>query len=536
MKKAISRLLTVAMVGCCLSGCAGNNNQNNNINTDVEALSELQKKMSAFDYALATMSTDGQTVAPKESVEVRADAMSTLYEYQYDLSTSKETIALLKRLSDNKDKLNEHQQREVELLLREYENSSAIPKEEFTAYKELIAKAEAVWEKAKDKNDFSMVAPYLEKIIDAKIRIANYINPGEDPYDVLLSENQRGLSMKECDAFFEQLRENIVPLLKEIQKKPQIDDSVMFESYPIDQQKKLTTFIMDFMTINPDYCVCLESEHPFSDSANTHDVRFTTHYYENNMLSNMYTILHEGGHSLYRLGGADEHMYTVVAGSSSMGIDEAQSRFFENIIGRSKGFANYILPELKELFPGKLDGVNADEFYRMINKCEPITERMDADELTYSIHIMIRYELEKKMIHKEITVDEIPAEWNKLYKEYLGIDVPDDTHGVLSDVHWYSDYIGYFPSYALGNAYSAQTLAKMEEDMDVNALVENGNLEPIVEWLNERLYSKAQMYDPEELFEQMVGEEFDPEYYVDYLEKKFSEIYGIETESVSHRS
>ena len=241
----------------------------------------------------------------------------------------------------------------------------------------------------------------------------------------------------------------------------------------------------------------------------------------------MYSVIHESGHALYELGGADEHKYTVVAGGASMAIHESQSRFFENIIGRSEAFTAAILPKLQELFPEQLGGISPRRFYEMINKAEPSLIRTEADELTYALHVMVRYEIEKKMFAGELTVDEIPAEWNRLYKEYLGVDVPDDTHGCLQDSHWSGGDMGYFPSYALGSAYGAQMLAKMKEEINVDAVAASGSLKPISDWLSERIYQYASMYDPKELFEKVCGAPFDPTYYTDYLEKKYSDIYKL---------
>lgn len=210
-----------------------------------------------------------------------------------------------------------------------------------------------------------------------------------------------------------------------------------------------------------------------------------------------------------------------------MAIHESQSRFFENLVGRSEAFTGAILPKLKEIFPEQLGSISSRSFYEMINKAQPSLIRTEADELTYALHVMVRYEIEKKMFAGEMTVDEIPAEWNRLYKEYLGIDVPDDTHGCLQDSHWSGGNIGYFPSYALGSAYGAQMLAKMKEEIDVDAVCASGTLKPISDWLGEHIYQYASLYDPNVILEKACGAPFDPTYYTDYLERKFSDIYKL---------
>ncbi|MGN0629471.1 MAG: carboxypeptidase M32 [Oscillospiraceae bacterium] len=497
------------------------------LKSKIEKLAELQKKIYAFNYASSSIYLDGVTVAPRDTEEGRGEALGILSEYTYELATSKETIELLESLKEHKDELTPHQAREVELLLRDNDYMKNIPQEEYVAYQRILSKADYVWHRAKEENDYESFKPVLKDIFDYNIRFAKYYKPDEEPYNTQLNMFERGLTMEQCDKFFATLREHIVPLIKKIGEVPQIDDSPLYGDFPIVKQKELTKYLMDYMGIDPNHCVCGETEHPFTLEFTKDDVRITTHYFEDNVTSSMYSVIHESGHALYELGGADEHKYTVVAGGVSMGIHESQSRFFENIIGRSEAFTGAILPKFKEMFPEQFADITPRSFYEMINKAQPSLIRTEADELTYALHIMVRYEIEKKMFAGELTVDEIPAEWNRLYKEYLGVDVPNDTKGCLQDSHWSGGSIGYFPSYALGSAYGAQMLAKMREDMDVEAVCASGTLKPISDWLTERIYQYASMYDPKELFEKVCGAPFDPTYYTDYLEKKYSDIYKL---------
>lgn len=493
----------------------------------IQQLEELQKKMFAFRYAGSAIYLDGVTVAPRDTQEGRGEALGVLSEYEYELATSKETIGLLQYLKEHSDELSEHQNREVELLLRDYEETKNIPAEEFVAYQRLMSKAEHVWHRAKEENDFESFKPYLKELFEYNIRFAKYYKPDEEPYNVQLDKYERGLTMEKCDEFFKTLREHIVPMIHKISQKPQIDDSKLFADFPVEKQKLVTEYVMAYMGVDPNHCNCGETEHPFTLDFSKDDVRITTHYYKDNVASSMYSVIHESGHALYELGGADEHKYTVVSGGVSMAIHESQSRFFENLVGRSEAFTNAILPKLKEIFPEQLGDISPRSFYEMINKAQPSLIRTEADELTYALHVMVRYEIEKKMFAGEMTVDEIPAEWNRLYKEYLGIDVPDDTHGCLQDSHWSGGNIGYFPSYALGSAYGAQMLAKMKEEIDVDAVCASGTLKPISDWLGERIYQYASLYDPDVILEKACGAAFDPSYYTDYLERKFSDIYKL---------
>ncbi len=501
---------------------------NSELNEKLEQLAELQKKLFAFAYASSTIYIDGATVAPRDTEEGRGEALSILSNYTYELSTAKETIDLLEWLKARKEELSEHQAREVELLLRDNDYMKTIPQDEYVAYQKLLNKAEYIWHRAKENNDYELFKPYLKELFETNIRFAKYYKPQQNPYDTQLGLYERGLTMEQCDRFFETLREHIVPLIKKIGAKPQIDDSPLFGSFPIEKQKQLTDYLMSYMGIDPHHCNCGETEHPFTQELTKDDVRITTHYYEDNVTSSMYSVIHESGHALYELGGADEHKYTVVAGGISMGIHESQSRFFENIVGRSEAFTAAILPKFKEIFPEQFKDVSPRRFYEMINKAQPSLIRTEADELTYALHVMVRYEIEKKMFDGELTVDEIPAEWNRLYKEYLGVDVPSDKEGCLQDSHWSGGSIGYFPSYALGSAYGAQILEKMKEDLDVEAVCASGTLKPLVDWLTERIYRYGKLYDPKELLEKVCGATFDPSYYTNYLEKKYSDLYNVD--------
>lgn len=493
----------------------------------VERLRELEKKMFALRYATCAIYLDSVTVAPKETSEGRGEALGVLSEYEYTLSTGKETIDLLEDLRAHRDELDAHTAREVELLLRENDYVKTIPRDEYIAYTKLTNDAEYVWHKAKQNNDYASFKPLLKQIFDANIRFSKYYAPDKDPYDTQLSRYERGLTKEKCDAFFATLREHIVPLLRKIAAVPQIDDSPLSGNYPVEKQKKLTEYLMAYMGIDPAHCNCGETEHPFTLDFSKEDVRITTHYYEDSVTSSMYSVIHEGGHALYELGGAEEHKYTEVSGGVSMGIHECQSRFYENIIGKSEPFMSAVFPKIKEMFPEHFSGITPRAFYEMVNRAQPSLIRTEADELTYCLHIMVRYEIEKRVFAGELDIDDIPEVWNSLYKEYLGVDVPDDTHGCLQDSHWSGGNVGYFPSYALGSAYGAQILAKMKQDIDVDAVCASGTLKPITEWLTDKVFRHARMYDPEDLFFMVCGEPFDPTYYTSYLEKKFSDIYKL---------
>ena len=491
-------------------------------------LMSLQRKMAAYEHATGLIYYDGCTTAPKGTADNRAATLSILSEEIYRQSTSDETVELLEFLDANKDDLSFDEKRMVYLLLKDIREMQKIPMDEYIAYQELLVKAEDVWHNAKEASDFEMFRPYLEDLFDYQKKFAKYIDPDMDPYDHCLNEYEEGLNMAACDKFFSQLREGIVPLLKRVSEAPQIDDSIRHGYYPADVQDKLSYYLMNQIGLDLDHVGLSTTEHPFTTSLGSHhDERITTHYYEDDFAFSMYSVVHEGGHALYDTGSADELAYTVLDGGVSMSIHESQSRFYENIIGRSRSFCRLIFPELVRLFPEQMEGRDAEEFYRAVNKAEPSLIRTEADELTYSLHIMIRYELEKRIMHDELEVKDLPAEWSRMYKEYLGIDVPDDKRGVLQDSHWASGLFGYFPSYALGNAYGAQFLAKMRETVDVDACIESGDFSVVNDWNREHIWQHGGRFTPSELLERVFEADFDPSYYIDYLEKKYTELYGL---------
>ena len=497
------------------------------VNEAKRKLDEYQQKLRAYGHATSLIYYDGVTGAPRGTAANRGQTLSILSGIEYELTTSPETAEMLDTLNAHPDMLDEKTKRIVFLLSKDLREMRCIPMEEYVAYQMLLNEADDVWHRAKEQNDYASFEPILQKIIDTNIRFAGYIAPEKHPYDFLLDRYEGGLTMEKCDAFFAALRERIVPLVQKIAAAPQVSDAMLKGSFPIPQQEKLSDICMDLLGLDRDHCGIATTEHPFTIDFSKHDVRITTHYHEENVSYSMYSVIHEGGHALYELHVADEDAYNVLGTGVSMGIHESQSRFYENIIGRSRGFTACLFPKLRELFPAQMAGYTAEDLYRAVNRVEPSLIRTEADELTYPLHIMIRYELERRLINRELTAKDLPGEWNRLYKAYLGIDVPDDTRGVLQDSHWSGGSIGYFPSYALGSAYGAQLLAKMRETVDVDACEASGNLTPISAWLQERIWQYGCLYEPGELFEKAAEAPFDPTYYTDYLEKKLSEIYGL---------
>lgn len=493
-----------------------------------EQLRALQEKLSAYEHALGLITYDGETTAPKQTAGNRSHTIGILSEELYKLSVGEETVSLLEELDKNKETLSPMEQRSVELMLKEIRDMQKIPMDEFVAYQELTIQATEAWKDAKESDNFELFRPYLEKIVDTKLRFAKYCAPEKAPYDYLLDNYEEGLNQEKCDNFFGPLRERIVPLLQKIKESPQVDSSVILGPAPLPEQEVFAFYLMDLIGLDRNHVGLSTTEHPFTTSLGSHhDVRITTHYYEEDFASSMFSVIHEGGHALYDANIDDEYAYTVLDAGISMSVHESQSRFYENLMGRSREFINLIYPKLVELFPNVIKDHSPEEVYRAVNKVEPSLIRIEADEVTYSLHVMVRYELEKRLIAGDIQVKDLPGEWNRLYKEFLGIDIPNDKLGVLQDSHWAGGLIGYFPSYALGSAYGAQLLETMRKTVDVEGAIRSGDFSPINAWNRERIWRHGCFYKPDQLLEKAMEGPFSSDAYVSYLENKYKEIYGF---------
>ena len=498
-----------------------------NINDAVARLDEIEAIASAYGHAMGVLGLDAATAAPLGSAEGRGRTMAVLSKVVYDLAASADTRELVEYLTAHADELDATHRRQAEIQKKSCEQLTRIPQEEYIAYNVLLNKAEGIWRVAKQKNDFPSFAPVLEEIVAYNRKFAGYYDPEKQPYDALLNEYEEGLTMETLDAFFARLRAVIVPLVKAISEKEQPDTAFLQKAYPIEGQKVFAKYLMDTIGLDPNKCTIAESEHPFTCGFNNADVRITTHYHECFPTFAMYSTIHEGGHALYELGVEDAYNHTCLTGGASMGIHESQSRFYENIIGRSLEFVELVFPKMQEIFPEQLKGVTAYDLYRAVNKAQPSLVRTESDELTYCMHIMIRYEIEKQLMDGTLEVRDVPAAWNALYKEYLGVEVPSDTLGCLQDSHWSGGSIGYFPSYALGSAYGAQMKFVMEQQIGpIAPMIAAGNIAAITAWLREHIHRFGNFKKPAAIFEDACGK-FDPKYFADYLTEKYSALYDL---------
>ena len=497
------------------------------LKTALSKLDTLEETMHAYRHTMGVLSLDGATAAPKRSALGRGKTFGVLGGITYRLLVNDEVDEMLRTILSNRDGCTPAQARRAELLREDYDDLTRIPMAEYVAYQTLATEADAVWHEAKEKSDFPMFAPYLEKLMDFQRRFASYKNSSKPAYDVMLDNYEKGASMATLDPFFAMLREKLTPLIREIGQRPAPRTDFLHRVYPIEQQRAFSLHLMDMLGIDRSCCAIAETEHPFTNGFNKWDVRITTHYHERDVASSMFSVIHEGGHALYELGTGDEMQFTCLGEGSTMGIHESQSRFYENLIGRSLPFCRALYPVMRETFPEQMSDVSAEELYAAVNKAEPSLIRTEADELTYATHVMIRYEMEKLMMSGEAKVSELSGLWNSMYKDYLGVDVPCDREGILQDSHWSGGSFGYFPSYALGSAYGVQMLRAMETEVDVWAHVEKGDLAPVTAWLREKIHRHGRMLTPAQLLENALGAPFDPTCYTDYLTEKFTKLYKL---------
>lgn len=485
----------------------------------------------AYQAALALFSWDTDTLAPPAASEYTAKSVGILSEEAYHSLICDEVETILKKLSNEKEQkeLSVAEQAVVRLLQKEYKKLSCIPAKEYREFSELCASAQAVYCRAKQNARFEDFAPTLEKLIDFTRRFASYrAGKKEHLYDLLLDEYEEGFTIEVLDDFFAKLKKAIVPLIKQVvAKNDTIQKDYNTRTYPTEVQEGFCRFLSGYLGFDFNRGVIAESEHPFTTSLHNHDVRITNHYYDDNLESGIFSAIHETGHALYEMGVDDALTGTPAGSGISMGMHESQSRFYENIIGRSKNFWEPLFPKLQQTYPAELSDVSLDDFIAGINKAIPGPIRIEADELTYPLHILIRYELEKEIFSGNCTVSELPKRWNQKYEDYLGITPQDDAEGILQDIHWAMANFGYFPSYAVGSAIAAQIYHHMAQQIPVHEYLTAGNPVPIREYLRDHIHKYGAVYPTNELLKKVTGEAFNPDYYIQYLTDKYTKLYHL---------
>ena len=500
-----------------------------NLRADTEALDALEERLYALNYAVEEISTLAEIIDPAKATADRGIALGRLQQEIQELIVSPETGALLERLDKHAETLGPTRAAQVRIMRRDRAAIVDVPVEMNRAFVELTNEATDVWVKAKQANDWASFEPFLQKIVDSMLEIAHARKPEADPYEVFLGDFEHGATRAFYDEFFDTVREGIVPLLAATQSsRHQPSDACVKGTFDEARQWALAHDLVALEGVDADALWMGATEHPFMGGPSSNFVVIAGHVHTDDLLSNVYSILHEGGHALYEQNVNPAIARTSLGGGTSMGMHEAQSRFFENIVGRSRAFARPLLETMQAHFKGQLSRVTPGQLYMAANVVRPSLIRTEADELTYPLHVLVRYEIEQMLMSGEAKASDVPRLWKERYKGYLGVDVPDDKHGALQDTHWAFGGIGYFPTYALGNAYGAQLKHQMiAEGLDFDGACAQGKLAPIREWLRSRIWTYGRSKDAGELIEAACGEPFSPTYYIDYLTEKFSGIYQL---------
>lgn len=492
------------------------------MNQSFEKLQNQLEKAMALQTAMVLFEWDNETAAPKEAAERTAAVIGSLSSQYLDIMTGEKLKTALKECSGQMSEMTEVEQAIVRETEEEVEKLERIPADEYRSFAELTARATGIWADAREKKDFSLFAPVLKEIVDYQKRFASYqAKEGQKLYDVMLDNYEKDFGMKELDEFFRVVKEGIVPLLKESAKRSeQIDDSFLSAGYTEEQQEKAARFLAEYVGFDFDRGILAVSAHPFTTNLHNKDVRITTHYLDR-IDSSIYSVIHESGHAVYELGIRDDLTQTPAGQGASMGMHESQSRFFENIMGRNRNFWVPIYGNMQEIFGSPLKEVSLDDFLAAVNKTIPGLIRTEADELSYCLHVLVRYEIEKLMIEENAEIDSLPELWNDKYEEYLGICPKDDGEGILQDIHWSQGSFGYFPSYALGNAFGAQLYHRMKQEMDFDGLLREGRADVIREYLREHIHQYGKLKTSRQLLKDATGEDFNPAYYVEYLTERY---------------
>ncbi len=480
--------------------------------------------IAAYRMALTIIGIDKTAKAPAEGAAYRNEKTAVLSGELQKILSDPEMYGLMCEME--KEETDPVLLRMVQLQLDTVRKRRNVPEDVYVSYQKILGESEEAWLSAKKEKDYGMYEPYLARLIEAHRELVSYQDSGMPLFDTILNENQPGWTEERYDDLFRQIRERLVPLIKRVQAAEQIDTSFLKQYYPAEKQRIFMAEILRYVRFDPEWGKISESEHPVTTGICWGDIRFTTKYRENHVGLAVLSTVHESGHAWYT-----HNMDPAFAGTPlsrvSAGMQESQSRFCENHLARTAPFWEVNYPKLQEVFPGQLGDITLPVFLKALNASEAGCVRMDGDELTYPLHIMIRYELEKDLFSGRLSTKDLAGAWNEKYREYLGVEVPDDEQGVLQDMHWPYALFGYFPTYVLGSAFAAQINCALRKQIDADSLLREGRYAEIMMWLKEHLHRYGGLYEADELIRMVTGEDFSLHYYLDYLENKYTELYNL---------
>ena len=490
-------------------------------NAAMEQLKPYLEKRDRLKHLLSIISFDVETKAPEKAIEAQNDLLSYYGAELAGINQDETFIALVKKAKEEGG-LNDAETLLIDDFLFDISYMEKLPIEKYIEWDKAMSKCMEVWKKAKVANDWNTVVPYFEKLVEIKREEALLLAEPfhKTKYDAFLSQYEKGQTEEDVDAIFIPLKKFLIENLPHVLEKQKQAKLPPILPHSVDEQAHLSIGLLKAIGYDLSRGAIGETEHPFSDSIARDDARVTTHYYEEDWRSSMYSVIHEGGHAIQFQNWPAYQYENHVDGRASSALCETHSRFYENIVGRSKEFAKTLLNLCKTHLKGEFLSMNEEEFFNAVNQVTRSLVRTESDEYTYCLHIIIRYELERDLVNGKIEVKDLRDAWNAKYKEYLGIEVPNDTLGILQDVHWYGGSFGYFPSYALGNLYGAQIVAKMKQTLDFDGILASGDLTPILDWLRENDFAYDYL-NPKDWIKKVTGQDMNPRYFTEYLAKKF---------------
>jgi carboxypeptidase Taq len=503
---------------------------------ELDRLIELDREARLVSHIDAILGWDQETYMPPKAIEERAEQIAFIQGLAHEKATAPRIGELLAALGSNDanpagdPSLSAAERAYLRVLRRNYDRETKLPTPLVTELARATSLGQAAWAEAKAAGDFSRFEPHLEQIVALERRKAACLDSGKKAYDVLLDLYEPGNTEASVAAVFGALRAELVALLGKIEARPQVDDSILKRHCPEASQAAISDWLMGVLSYDRSRGRLDTTEHPFTTTLGADDVRITTHYLPDFLPSSVFSTIHETGHALYELGIAPGGGFsrTSLADPASMAIHESQSRLWENMIGRSRAFWKGNYARLAALSGGALDGVGLDAFVKAINKVEPSLVRTEADEVTYGLHVILRFELEAALLSGSLAVRDLPAAWNEKMRDLVGVAPPDDAQGCLQDVHWSLGLFGYFPSYALGNLYAAQFWDSMSADLPgLDDRIESGDLKSVLGWLRTNVHEPGATYLPCELVEKVTGHALDASHFVAYLGDKYSKVYGF---------
>ena len=480
----------------------------------LDRLKAILAELADLRHAEAIADWDSRVSMPPEGAAARADVLATMTRLVHERLVSDEMSELLERLDGTGD---ETDAALIRVTRREWERARRVPRELAAELSHAGSVAVAAWDKAKAASDFPSFVPHLERQLELKRRYIECFPATELPYDVLLDEYEEGMTTAEVREVFARLKEVLVPL---IAAAPEVSE--LRGPFTVAAQQQASRLVLDGFGYDPTRWRIDETPHPFASKPGLDDIRLTTHTTDAD-LSSLFSTMHEFGHGVYEFEIDPRLARTPLFDGTSAAIHESQSRMWENLVGRSRGFWRWFYPQLQPLFPESLGAVDEETFVRSVNAIRPGLIRGDADEATYALHIILRFELEQELLEGTVAIRDLPEVWNGRMNEYLGVDVPDDAHGVLQDMHWSICLLGYFPTYQLGNVISVQIWERAGADLgDLEEQFARGEFSPLREWLTEHIYRHGSIYPPRELLQRVTGSDLDPEPYLNYLCAKFA--------------